>query len=98
MCEKEITAPSANKKRKINKPSEYIEREWDNDEYETASAETLFEQDPETYLNVLQFVLESGEIKLSKIVKQFNIGFIRAALLVEDFKKRDYVACDNGAE
>ncbi|MBO4251376.1 MAG: hypothetical protein J5911_01795 [Clostridia bacterium] len=89
--EKELKERSALKKREITEIFENIRRETENGEQDIDPSMPISEQDAEKYKLVLKYIIEKGGIKLSEIVKKFNIGYTKAVFFIEDFKKRDFV-------
>ena len=51
----------------------------------------IFEQDTDNYKNILKHIMETGEIKVSEIVKKFDIGYIKAVFIIEDLKNNNYI-------
>lgn len=88
--EEEINERSTAKKREILELFEGVRRELDNGEYDIEPSKSIYEQDTEKYKQVLKYVMETGDMKVADIVKKFNIGYIKAAVFIEDFKKKGY--------
>lgn len=89
--EKEIQARSAHMKQEIKELSQNVRRELNNSEYDIDPSKPILEQDTENYKKILKHIMETGEIKVSEIVKKFDIGYIKAVFIIEDLKNNNYI-------
>lgn len=55
-------------------------------------------EENEDYLKVLEFAVKKGSISVSEVQREFQIGYIRAGMYIDDFENKGYITSSEGSK
>ena len=67
-------------------------------EYDKYDKQVKFLEEDEDYLQVLEYAVRKGSISISEIQRQFNIGYVRAGMYIDDFENKGYISTSEGGK